>query len=91
MKTWNTLKKELLQNSVVKKEYVRLAPRYEAISKLIAARIEHGITQKQLAIKMGTKQSAIARFEAGNINPTIGFLEKISSVMGYQLTVNISK
>ena len=54
----------------------RLAPRYAVISQLISARHQAGLSQKELAQRAGTKQSAIARFEAGNINPTIDFWKK---------------
>ncbi|MDO8609298.1 MAG: helix-turn-helix transcriptional regulator [bacterium] len=91
MKNWKQLKSELLQNKAVKKEYIKLKPRYEVISKLISIRIEKGITQKELAQKIGTKQSAIARFEAGNINPSIGLLEKMAKVMGYKINISLSK
>ena len=91
MRSWKDLKTELLQDKAVKAEYERLAHRYEAISKLISARIEKGITQKELAKKVGTKQSAIARFEAGNVNPSLEFLERVANVMGYKLTIGLSK
>lgn len=91
MKNWQQLKSELLQNKDVKKEYDRLAPRYKAISALISARIKKGITQKELAQKVGTKQSAIARFEAGGVNPSLGFLERIADVMGYKVNISLSK
>lgn len=91
MKSWKQLRSELLQNKAVKKEYDKLIPRYEVISKLISVRVKRGITQKELAQRIGTKQSAIARFEAGNINPSLGFLEKMAEVMGYKLTINLSK
>jgi len=91
MKTWKQLKAELLENKAVKKGYDKLTPRYEAIFELISARIKRGITQKELAQKIGTKQSAIARFESGNINPSLGFLEKLADVMGYKLTISLSK
>jgi predicted transcriptional regulator len=91
MRSWKQLKTELLQNKQVKKEYDKLTPRYEVISELLSARIKGGITQKELAQKIGTKQSAIARFEAGNINPSLGFLEKIAEVMGYKLTISPSR
>jgi ribosome-binding protein aMBF1 (putative translation factor) len=91
MRNWKDLKTELLQDKAVKEEYGRLTPRYEAISKLIAARIQKGITQKELARKVGTKQSAIARFEAGNVNPSLEFLERVANVMGYKLTIGLSK
>ena len=90
MKDWETLKSELLQNEDVAKEYKKMAPRYAIIAQLVQARARKGITQKELAQKLGTKQSAIARLESGNTNPSISFLEKIASVMGYKLTIQIS-
>lgn len=91
MREWKELKKELLQNPEVRKEYERLGPRFEIISQVMAARIKKGITQKQLAQKIGTKQSAIARLESGNTNPSLGFLKKIADVMGYKLTVHLTR
>lgn len=89
MSKWTDLEKELLADPAVKKEYDRLTPRYAIISQLISARTKRGMTQKQIAEKMGTKQSAIARLESGNSNPSISFLEKAASVMGYKLTIKI--
>lgn len=91
MKAWKELKKELLSDPEVRKEYERLKPRYQLISQLISVRAQKGLTQAQLAEKLGTKQSAIARLESGNINPSIEFLQKIAQVMGYKLTINLSK
>ena len=91
MKNWKQLKAELLQDKTVKKEYNKLTPRYTAISELISARIKKGITQRELAQKIGTKQSAIARFEAGNVNPSLGFLEKMAKVMGYKINITLLK
>lgn len=87
MKSWKTLKKELLKNSQVAQEYKKLEPRYQLISQLIEARIKKGLTQEELAKKIGTKQSAIARLEPGSANPTISFLEKISQAIGSRLII----
>ncbi|MBI2337560.1 MAG: helix-turn-helix transcriptional regulator [Candidatus Levybacteria bacterium] len=91
MSKWEDLEKELLSNPKVKKEYDRLAPRYAVISTLLAARMKKGMTQKDIAKKLGTKQSAIARFESGNINPSLEFLQKIARVMGYKLNIRLSR
>ena len=56
---------------------------------IIEARIKKGITQKALAEKMGTKQSAIARFESGNYNPSLSFLKKLANALGLTLTVRV--
>ncbi len=91
MSKWEDLEKELLANPKVKKEYDRLAPRYAVIAELISARINQGMTQREVAKKVGTKQSAIARLESGNVNPSLEFLQKIAQGMGYKLTVYLSK
>ena len=87
MQTWKEVKKELLKNKEVYREYKKLEPKYRLISQLIDARIKKGLTQSELAKRVGTKQSAIARIEAGRINPTIAFLEKISQALGKELII----
>lgn len=89
MTKWEDLEKELLSDPETKREFEKLAPRYAVISTIIEARLKRGMTQKDVADRIGTKQSAIARFEAGNTNPTIGFLGKIASVLGTKLTIQL--
>ncbi len=89
MSKWEDLEKELLADPATKREFDRLAPRFAVISELIKARIEYKMTQAQLAKKAGTKQSAIARLESGNINPSLEFLQKVAQVMG--LSVHLSR
>lgn len=76
MSKWEDLEKELLSDPKVRKEYERLAPRYAVIAEVISARLKKGLTQKDVAEKLGTKQSAIARLEGGNVNPSLEFLQK---------------
>ena len=87
MKNWKTLKKELLKDKKTREEYKRLKPRYQLISEIIEARKRKGLTQEDLAKKIGTKQSAIARIESGNANPTVDFLEKVASALDSNLTI----
>ena len=89
MSKWEDLEKELLSDPATKREFDRLAPRYAVISEIIGARIKKGMTQAQLAQKMGTKQSAIARLEAGNTNPTIDLLDKAAIALGVKLSVRL--
>ncbi len=89
MKNWKSLKKELLENKEVAKEYERLKPRYQLVSAIIEARIKGGLTQEALAQKIGTKQSAIARLESGNFNPSVSFLEKVSHALGLTLKIQL--
>ncbi|MDO8570393.1 MAG: helix-turn-helix transcriptional regulator [Candidatus Daviesbacteria bacterium] len=91
MSKWDVLEKELLSDKATKKEFDKLVPRYVVISQLIEARIKNKMTQLDVANKVGTKQSAIARLESGSVNPSLEFLQRISQVMGYKLTIHLSK
>lgn len=74
-----TFKKELLKDSKFRKEYYRTDDlAFEISEMIIKARIRKGMTQKELAKKVGTKQSSIARLENGNTVPSINFLQRIA-------------
>lgn len=89
MTSWKDLEKKILSNPEVKREYDRLKPRFDLISQLIDARLKKGLTQKQLAEKIGTKQSAIARVESGDANISIAFLEKVTKALDSQLIIKV--
>ncbi len=87
MTEWKVLKKELLRDPKVRVEYEKLQPKFATVSALIEARIKKGLTQEALARKIKTKQSAIARVESGNANPSIGFLQKLAEALGKKLVI----
>jgi transcriptional regulator with XRE-family HTH domain len=49
------------------------------------ARIRAGITQAELARRLGTTQSAVARLEASSSNPTVATLERALEATGHRL------
>ncbi len=49
------------------------------------ARLEKGLTQAELAKKVGTKQPSIARLESGETPPSILFLNKIAKALNTHL------
>ncbi|AUH68969.1 MULTISPECIES: helix-turn-helix domain-containing protein [Gordonia] len=53
------------------------------------ARIDAGLTQAQLAERMGTTQSSVAAVENGSRTPTVNFLERLARACGARLTVSI--
>ncbi len=89
MKNWKILRKELLADKEVAKAYRELKPKYALISQLIKARIKKGLTQEQLAKRVGTKQSAIARIESGDANISIASLEKITQALNSRLIIKV--
>ena len=81
------IKKQLLQNPEVKNEYEKLKILYDIKREIIKLRLEQGISQKELAEKVGTRQSAISRLESGEYNPSIEFLSKVAHALGKELNV----
>lgn len=79
----------LAGNPELRKEYEALAPQYEIIEAVIAARIEKQMTQAELAERADTKQSNISRFESGNYNPSVEFLQKIAGALNKQLEITL--
>ena len=63
---------------------------YFVISEMLKeARQKANLTQEQLAEKVGTKQSAIARFESGTYNPSLSFVKKLTSALHLKLKVYV--
>ena len=85
---FDDLKKELLNDLEVKKEYDKLGPEYEIISQLVKARNELHLTQAELAKIAGTDQAHISRLERGNYNPSLKFLKKIAEGLGKELHIS---
>lgn len=88
--TYKEYKKAALAgNSELRKNYEDLAPQYHIIDAVIAARIEKKMTQEELAERANTKQSNISRFESGNYNPSMEFLQKLAGALDKQLEITL--
>lgn len=83
------LKKDLLKDDEIKGYYNELEPEFELIKMIIKKRNEEGITQKELAEKAGTKQSAISRFESGDYNPSVNFLKKLAKALDSEIKITL--
>ena len=90
-KTYKQLKRELLKDKKIKYAYEKLGPEFAVIEMIIKKRIEMGLTQKELARKIGTKQSAISRLESGTYNPSISFLQKVGEALGAKLKISLTE
>lgn len=54
-------------------------------------RTETGLTQAELADRMGTTQSAIARMEGGGTRPSLDTLEKLAAAVGGEPVVGVGE
>ncbi len=90
MKNYSNFKKEILKNKDIKKAYDKLELEFGIAALLIKRRFKQKITQRQLAELVGTKQSAISRFESGTYNPSVSFLYKIAEALDAELKISVS-
>jgi predicted transcriptional regulator len=90
MENFNKFRKNLLKDKGIKKAYDDLGPEFDMISMIIRKRINQGMTQTQLAKKLGTKQPVISRLEQGTYNPSVKFLRRVATALDSKLHITIS-
>lgn len=81
------LKRAWMNDPDFRAEYDALEDEFTLIRALIEARTRAGLTQNELAQRMGTTQSAIARMESGRINPSVEMLRRYARATGNRLHV----
>jgi len=93
MMTHNELKEKILNNSEVKAEYDSLEKEFSLFEELLKARTVAGLTQAQVAERMGTKTPAIARLESGGGNkkhsPSLSTLQKYAQAVGCHVEIKL--
>ncbi|AWG82215.1 MULTISPECIES: helix-turn-helix domain-containing protein [Vibrio] len=79
------LKKKAFTNQEVKEAYDELGDEFELISTLITMREKSGLTQDEVAQKMGTRAPNISRLESGRGNPSLKTLVSYAQACGFKL------
>jgi ribosome-binding protein aMBF1 (putative translation factor) len=87
MKKISTLHNTWLKEDAYRKEYEALEREFNLASAIIEARARAGLTQEELAAKMQTTQSTIARMESGKSLPSSRTLEKLAKATGSRLKI----
>ncbi len=78
------------ENPDYREAYKTLESEFEVARELIHARVRARLTQQDLAKRMGTTQSAIARLESGTKSINLKTLEKYAAATGNHLHVRLS-
>jgi len=84
---WETHKKILLKDPAFRKALKETELEYQIARALIKARLEKGLTQKQLAEKLRTRQSVISRVENAKTVPSLSLLKRLAEVLNLSLQV----
>lgn len=88
---WSEIRKAIPRTEASKQGYEQARLAYELSARVKEAREAKGLSQSQLADRMGTQQSVIARLEAGGISPTLPTLKRVADALGMKLTVGFDE
>ena len=86
---WKTHRRQLLADPEVRKALKEDELEFRIAKSIIEARIKMGITQKELARRLRTKQSVISRVETVKTTPTLSFLKRVAETLNTSLKVEI--
>jgi transcriptional regulator with XRE-family HTH domain len=93
MLTHKELKSRALARADVKAEYAKLDEEFTLLDEFLRARASAGITQAEVADRIGTTQSAVARLESGKgkHSPSLATLQKYAHALGCRLELRLVK
>ena len=78
-------KQKELENPEIRREYDSLQDEFSLIDQLITMRTKAGLTQEDVAKKLGTNKSNISRLERGRSNPSWATLSKYAAACGFRV------
>ena len=91
--THSELKAKALKKKNVRIAYESLEPEFSLLGELLKARQEAGLSQAEIAIRMGTKAPAITRLESslssGKHSPSIATLKRYANALGCHLQIKL--
>ncbi|MEJ5081405.1 helix-turn-helix domain-containing protein [Ochrobactrum sp. MYb379] len=83
------LKKRLMSDPEFQKEYEKADADFALVEALVRARTDAKMSQADVAKRIGTTQSAIARLEGGKVSPSISTLRRYAEATGSKLQINL--
>ncbi len=87
------LKEKVLKQKGVNAEYQSLEPEFTLLRTMLLARQNTGLSQAQIAKRMGTKPPAITRLESsltsGKHSPSLATIKKYAEAIGYHLEIKL--
>ena len=91
MLTHKQLRTQALADPAVKAEFDKLSDEFSLLDEFLKARTSQGLTQAQVAERIGTTQSAVARMESGSgkHSPSLATLTKYADALGCKLEVRL--
>ena len=88
-RSWADVKARYPKSAARERGYRAAKEAYEVGVRVRNAREKAGVSQAELARRIGSTQPAIARLEAGGCKPNMGTLSRIADALGLELRVEL--
>jgi predicted transcriptional regulator len=88
-RTMSEMKEELLKNEEFCVEFIELEDEFALASQLIEARKKAHLTQDEVAKRMGTTQSVVARLESGHPLPSLRSLKRYAQAVNGKVEIRV--
>jgi transcriptional regulator with XRE-family HTH domain len=89
LKTAEEVRADDMQDPEYRREYERTRLANDVATRVIQYRVRHGLSQAELARRLGTRQPNVARLESGEHEPTIATLSLLAQVLKQDFSVDI--
>ena len=76
------------RNPKFRAAYLELEEEFAFVAEILRARASAGLTQEQLAKRMGTSQAVVARLESGRTLPSTRTLKRFAKATGHRLKIS---
>lgn len=88
---WKDVKRDLLKDPAFRREWEASEPEYQLARTIIRQRLAKGLSQRQLANRIGTKQPVISRLESGESKPTLSLLKRVADALDAKVVVTLEE
>jgi DNA-binding XRE family transcriptional regulator len=88
-RSWDEVKAQRADSPERRRGYEKAGRAIRLAMEIRALREARGLSQRELAERVGTTQSAIARLEGGNVSPSLPTLDKIAEALQAELSVSL--
>lgn len=91
MEKLSDLKERFMKDSEFREEYAQADEEYALVEAMVHARTAAKLTQAEVAVRIGTTRSVIARLEGGELSPSVRTLRRYAEATGMRLTFGFER
>ena len=86
-RSWSEIKRSRRDSVGRRQGYRSAREAFDLAARVRSAREKLGISQAELAARIGSTQPAVARLEAGGVSPSLDTLHRVADALGLELVV----